>query len=226
MMRAWHLSAACMFMPLRACIAPPWPDPRSYFLQAQWQNLTRARFATEQTFTQYSPISVVDQVKAPLMIIAGKQHDPSTFLFHPYVEKLMVECFMSVNNRALLQPERWAPSPGPAACHACMFAVVIVVRKTCRVASTWQPATVSTACAPPSQVKLHTLQPSGTVFDPTLASCVCSAACPVLVSQAKRTTCAPLLQQWLLPTKPLKAHWSPWMWGTLTPMLSPPCPSA
>lgn len=42
-------------------------------IQAQWQNLTRARFATEQTFTQYSPISVVDQVKAPLMIIAGKQ---------------------------------------------------------------------------------------------------------------------------------------------------------
>jgi hypothetical protein len=46
-----------------------------YFIriQAQWKNLTRARFATEQTFSQYSPISVIDQVKAPLMIIAGKQ---------------------------------------------------------------------------------------------------------------------------------------------------------
>lgn len=41
-------------------------------MQAQWQNLTRARFATEQTFTQYSPISYVDKVQAPLMIIAGE----------------------------------------------------------------------------------------------------------------------------------------------------------
>lgn len=40
-------------------------------LQSQWQNLTRARFATEQTFSQYSPISAVDKVQAPLMIIAG-----------------------------------------------------------------------------------------------------------------------------------------------------------
>lgn len=41
-------------------------------LQSQWQNLTRARFATEQTFTQYSPIAYVDKVQAPLMIIAGR----------------------------------------------------------------------------------------------------------------------------------------------------------
>jgi len=40
-------------------------------LQAQWQNLTRARFATEQAFGQYSPINFVDNVACPLLIIAG-----------------------------------------------------------------------------------------------------------------------------------------------------------
>jgi dipeptidyl aminopeptidase/acylaminoacyl peptidase len=42
-----------------------------YLLQAQWQNLTRARIAAETTLSNYSPIAFVDKVKAPLMIVAG-----------------------------------------------------------------------------------------------------------------------------------------------------------
>jgi dipeptidyl aminopeptidase/acylaminoacyl peptidase len=40
-------------------------------LGATWHNLARARFASEQSLLQYSPLSSVGRVTAPLLIIAG-----------------------------------------------------------------------------------------------------------------------------------------------------------